>query len=149
MKNGLVLRTNIIGWTRSGDMSFSEWVLDGLIKGNPLSLFDDVIFSPLNVIDLSKIIRQIIDNEIYGLYHCASKDSISKYDFGIKMAEIFNLSIDNIKKISFKDIKLKANRPKNMALNSNKLSSILPHEFPIVVDAIKIMKNQYDNGYVL
>jgi dTDP-4-dehydrorhamnose reductase len=147
MKDGLVLRTNIIGWSRSGNMSFAEWVLKGLAESKPLTLFDDVVFSPLNVNDLSAIITQTIDSGISGLYHCASKDYISKYDFGIKMAKVFNLSISNIKKISIEDMNFKANRPKNMALNSNKLSSILAQDLPIVIDAIKLMKDQYDNGW--
>jgi dTDP-4-dehydrorhamnose reductase len=147
MKDGLVLRTNIIGWSRLGNVSFAEWVLKGLVESKPLTLFDDVIFSPLNVSDLSVIITQTIDSGISGLYHCASKDYISKYDFGIKMAEVFNLSISNIKKISVEDMNFKANRPKNMALNSNKLSSILAQDLPIVIDAIKLMKDQYDNGW--
>jgi len=148
MEDGLVLRTNIIGWGRSGNISFAEWMLKGLVESKPLTLFDDVIFSPLNVSDLSVIITQTIDSGISGLYHCASKDYISKYDFGIKMAEVFNLSISNIKKISVEDMNFKANRPKNMALNSNKLSSILVQDLPIVIDAIKLMKDQYDNGWV-
>jgi dTDP-4-dehydrorhamnose reductase len=148
MKDGLVLRTNIIGWSRSGDISFAEWIYNGLVECKPLTLFDEVLFSPLNVSDLSVIITQTIDSGISGLYHCASKDYISKYDFGIKMAEVFNLPISNIKKISVEDMNFKANRPKNMALNSNKLSSILAQDLPIVINAIKLMKDQYDNGWV-
>ena len=147
MEDGLVLRTNIIGWGRSGNISFAEWMLKGLVESKPLTLFDDVIFSPLNVSDLSVIITQTIDSGISGLYHCASKDYISKYDFGIKMAEVFNLSISNIKKISVEDMNFKANRPKNMALDSSKLSLILEYDFPIVMDVIKSIKDQYDDGW--
>ncbi len=148
MENGLVLRTNIIGWSRSDNSSFAEWILKGLSENKPLTLFDDVIFSPLHVSNLSIIITQAIESEISGLYHCTSKDSKSKFDFGIKMATVFNLSISNIKKISVDSMNFKANRPKNMALNSKKLSSILRYDFPTATDAIKLMKDQYDNGWL-
>jgi dTDP-4-dehydrorhamnose reductase len=148
MENGLVLRTNIIGWSRSDNSSFAEWILKGLSENKPLTLFDDVMFSPLHVSNLSIIITQAIESEISGLYHCTSKDSVSKFDFGIKMATVFNLSISNIKKISVDDMNFKANRPKNMALNSKKLSSILRYDFPTATDAIKLMKDQYDNGWL-
>jgi dTDP-4-dehydrorhamnose reductase len=147
MEDGLVLRTNIIGWSRSNKMSFAEWVYKGLVEGKSLTLFDDVIFSPFNVSDLSLTINQIIESKISGLYHCTSRDYISKYDFGIKMAEVFNLSNNNIKKISIEDMNFKANRPKNLALNSKKLSSILAHDLPVVTDAIKSMKVQHANGW--
>jgi dTDP-4-dehydrorhamnose reductase len=145
MTNGLVLRTNIIGWTRENSVSFSEWMLKGLTDNIPLNLFYDVNFSPLNVYDLSIIIEKIIQNPIFGLYHCASSDGISKYDFGRKMAEIFQLSDSNINRISVDDMEFKASRPKNMALNINKISAVLEYDFPNAIDAIKLMKRQYNN----
>ena len=144
-ENGLVLRVNIVGWTNDNKTSFSEWILNGLIENIPLNLFYDVYFSPLNVYDLSLIIEEIIDKPIFGLYHCASSDSISKYDFGKKIAEIFQLSDSNINRVSVKSMKFKASRAKNMALNIDKISSILEYDFPSVIDAIKLMKHQYDN----
>jgi dTDP-4-dehydrorhamnose reductase len=145
MTNGLVLRTNIIGQTRENSTSFSEWVLKGLVDSTPLNLFYDVNFSPLHVYDLSLIIEKIINNPIFGLYHCASSDSISKYDFGKKMAEIFQLSDSNINRVSVDNMEFKASRPKNMALNISKISIALECDFPNVIDALKLMKRQYSN----
>jgi len=144
MSSGLVLRTNIIGWTQEGKTSFAEWLLKGLIKKEPLSLFYNVYFSPLTVYDFSLIIEKIIEKPIFGLYHCASSDSISKYNFGKKMAEIFQLSDSNISRISVDKMRFKAKRPKNMALNSDKLSDKLKYDIPSVVNSIALMKNQYD-----
>lgn len=145
MNNGLVLRTNIIGWTQEGKTSFAEWVLNRLNDNVPLNLFYDVYFSPLTVYDLSLIIEKIIEKPILGLYHCASRDNISKYDFGKKMAEIFQLSDSNITRVSVDSMDFEAGRPKNMALNIDKISSVLKYDFPTTIDAIKLMKHQYDN----
>lgn len=147
MENGLVIRTNIIGWNVFKKKSFAEWALKGLIESEPLTLFSDVMFSPLNVSQLSQIINRMIDINLSGLYHCASKDYLSKYDFGIKMAEIFNFPIDNIKRINFEDMDLIASRPKNMTLSSAKLNAILDYNYTSY-DAIKLMKNHYDNGWL-
>jgi len=146
MNNGLVLRVNIIGWTQKGGVSFAEWLLRGLIDNTPLNLFHDVYFSPLHVDDLSLIIERIINKPVFGLYHCASSSSISKYDFGRKMAEIFQLSDENINRVSVKGMNFKADRPKNMALDVRKISSALVCDFPSVVDALKLMKSQYDKS---
>jgi dTDP-4-dehydrorhamnose reductase len=146
MDNGLILRTNIIGWTQGGKTSFAEWVLESLVNNKPLNLFYDVHFSPLHVDDLSLIIERIINKPISGLYNCASSSSISKYDFGKKMAEIFRLSDENINRVSVKGMNFKADRPKNMALDVKKISSALACDFPNVVDAIKLMKSQYDKS---
>jgi len=145
MTNGLVLRTNIIGWTQENSVSFAEWMLKGLTDNAPLNLFYDVNFSPLNVYDLSLIIEKIINNPIFGLYHCASSDSISKYDFGKNMAKIFKLPDSNINRVSVDDMEFKASRPKNMALNIKKISAVLEYDFPSAIDAIKLMEHQYNN----
>jgi dTDP-4-dehydrorhamnose reductase len=144
MNNGLVLRSEIIGWTQKGGISFAEWVLKSLIDKTPLSLFYDVYFSPLTVDDLSFIIQEIIETPIFGLYNCTSSDSISKYDFGKKMAEIFQLPDLNISRIGVDEMNFKAKRPKNMALNSDKLSDKLKYDIPSAIDSIVRMKNQYD-----
>jgi len=144
MNNGLVLRTNIIGWTQENKTSFAEWVLNRLYDNVPLNLFYDVYFSPLTVYDLSFIIEKIIEKPILGLYHCGSSDIISKYDFGKKMAEIFQLSDTNINRVSVDSIDFKASRPKNMALNSDKLSDKLQYDIPSAIDSIVHMKIQYD-----
>jgi len=146
MNNGLVLRIEIIGWAQEGNTSFSEWLLKSLVDNVPLNLFHDVYFSPLHIDNLSIIIGKIIINPIFGLYHCASRDSISKYEFGIKMAEIFKLSSSNINRVSVDDMDFKADRPKNMALDVGKISSALSYDFPNVEDAIKLMKSQYDKN---
>ena len=145
MCNGLILRTNIIGWTKEGSTSFVEWMLKGLTNNTPLNLFYDVYFSPLSVYDLSLIVENIIKKPIFGLYHCASNDSISKYDFGKEMAKIFNLPSLNINKVSVNSADFKAKRPKNMTLNIEKISLALEYDFPSAIDAIKSMKRQYNN----
>ena len=128
-EGGLVLRTNIIGLKNKDDSSFVEWILEGLINNTTLNLFHDVYFSPLTVEELSLIIKKIIDNPIFGIYHCGSSDCISKYDFGKKMAEIFKLSCHNINKVSVDSMNFKATRPKNMALDNSKINSDLVYEY--------------------
>jgi dTDP-4-dehydrorhamnose reductase len=120
-------------------------MLKGLTNNTPLNLFYDVYFSPLSVYDLSLIVENIIKKPIFGLYHCASNDSISKYDFGKEMAKIFNLPSLNINKVSVNSADFKAKRPKNMTLNIEKISLALEYDFPSAIDAIKSMKRQYNN----
>ena len=133
---------NIVGCTGKNRVSFAEWMFNCLNDNIPMNLFYDVYFSPLNVYSLSVIIKKLINRPIYGLYHCASRDSISKYDFGMKMAEIFQLDSSNINKTSVNSVDFMAPRPKQMALNIDKISNDLKHVFPSAVDAIKLLKHQ-------
>ena len=145
MNIGLVLRVNIVGLTKGKNNSFSDWLLDGLISKKNLNLFDDVYFSPLHVNTLASVLKKIVSNPIFGVYHCASNDYISKYEFGKKMAKIFDLPDSGIKKVSIDSMNFKALRPKNMALNIEKMSSSLEYDLPSSVEAIILLKYQYNN----
>jgi len=148
MKRGLVLRTNIIGWSRTNKISFAEWILKGLVEQKPITLFNDVLFSPLHVSDLSMIIIRAIEKKAYGLYHASSRDSLSKYDFGVMMADVFGFATENIFAIGVDDLKFKAKRPKNMALSNEKITHFLQYDLPIAREAVELMKKQYDNGWL-
>jgi len=115
IKNGLALRVNIIGWTQEGRTSFAEWMLREVINNAILNLFYDVHFSPIHVDKLSLIVEYIIENPVYGLYHCGSSDSVSKYGFGVQMAKMFRLSVSNINRVSVESMDFQAERPKNKA----------------------------------
>jgi dTDP-4-dehydrorhamnose reductase len=143
ISNGLVLRTSIIGLRQNRYNSFAEWILQKLIQDSSLDLFHDVYFSPISVQELSVIIDKIIQKPIYGLYHCGSSDSISKYEFGKKMSEIFQLSDSKINKVSIDSLNFKAKRPKNMSLNISKIKSDLIHDISDVQTTIKFLKNNY------
>ena len=138
--NGLILRTNIIGEKHGEKNSFAEWIFDTLARNEQLNLFGDVIFSPMHVLDLAKVIDKIIREPIFGLYHCASANHISKFDFGIEMAKEFNFSCQNIKKVSIDESGLKTARPKNMSLDVSKITHALNYRLPCFLDAIKSMK---------
>ncbi len=99
-ESGVVLRTNIIGWGAGNALSFSEWILKGLIVGDTLNLFNDVYFSPVHVKTLSHVILKLIEKKLYGIYNVSSNKGISKYDFGILIANEFGLSTKNINSLS-------------------------------------------------
>jgi dTDP-4-dehydrorhamnose reductase len=145
---GLVLRTNIIGWSRRGTLTFFEWLLRGLVEKRPLPLFDDVYFSPLHVSGLTQIIGQLLRQSCSGLYHVAGSAALTKYDFGYLVAEEFALSADNISRSDLASSALQAPRPANMALSSAKLrqewgvTPLSPKE------SVVCLKQQYDSGWL-
>ena len=144
VNDGIILRTNIIGWGTGGKISFFEWLLSGLINRKDLNLFDDVFFSPLDVVDCSKIIASLLDSDLSGIYNCASNNFVSKYEFGLKTAQLFNIQKHKIKKVSVDDMNFKAKRPKNMSLNTEKLKIDLKYNLPSYEDAILSLKKQYE-----
>ena len=145
---GLVLRTNIVGWSMSERLSFAEWILKGLLQKTTLTLFNDVYFSTIHVTYLARIIEGIFQKDVVGLYHLTGNDKLSKYEFGLKVAKVFNLKSDHVVSVSIDEINLGAKRPKNMALSNKSIMQELSFDLPSVEQSIHLMKEQYDNGYL-
>jgi dTDP-4-dehydrorhamnose reductase len=148
LERSTVLRTNIFGWSRAERMSFAEWVLRGLVERSALSMFSDVQYTPIHVTQLAEIIESVWQQGVHGLYHAAGLTCLSKYEFAILVASVFRLSTDNVTARSVDDAGLTANRPKNMALCSARLSSALGRAVPPAIDGIQLMRRQYDEGWV-
>ena len=146
IKNSLILRTNILGWSSAGQNSFFEWILNNLNQKTSMNLFADVFFSPVHVLHLSEIINIFLTNSIGGVFNCGSSDCLSKYQFGIKVAEIFNLPKDKIVESKLENVDLKATRPKNMALCTDKLANTIKYKIPSTDDVIDLLHNEYKNS---
>lgn len=145
---GLVLRTNIFGWSKAERISFAEWILKNLVEHKQIRMFTDVMYSPIHVSHLSDIIVQVINNDICGLYHAGGGTSLSKHAFALRMANIFGLDTESIIAGTIDDVELEAARPKNMALSCVKIQKEWGITLPDVNAGICLMKKQYDSGWV-
>jgi dTDP-4-dehydrorhamnose reductase len=86
----LVARVNFFGWSLSGSRSLSEWFFNNLSAGNSIMGFTDVYFCPLLANDLAKILLKMLDIGAQGLFHVVSSECSSKYDFGVRLARLFD-----------------------------------------------------------
>lgn len=124
--DAIVLRTNIFGWRPpGGDVSFGEWVLRSLRDGTPLTMFHDVMYSPIATPLFAGVVAQCVKAGLTGLYHAGGGETLSKYQFALKVAEAYGLPTNNVLSISVVDKPLAALRPRNMALDSSKLAAAL------------------------
>lgn len=74
-KGDLVIRTNIYG-----NGGLIKWAYDSLINQKEIYGYDDVLFNPVYVYQLSEIISSKLDF-MSGLLSIGSSSSITKYDF--------------------------------------------------------------------
>ena len=120
-ENALIVRTNFYGWGLSYRKSFSDFILEGLRNNSDLQLFKDVYYSPIYIGELVRLIHLALEKNCVGIYNIVGSEIISKYDFGVALAEIFNLSDASIITSSIDTKKDLVRRPKNMALDNQKL----------------------------
>ena len=143
----LVARVNLFGWSLSGKRSLAEWFFNNLSAGNSIMGFTDVYFCPLLANDLAKILLKMLDNGAQGLFHVVSSECSSKYDFGVRLARLFDFDETLIRPALVSEAGLAAVRSPNLTLNSDKLNIKLGVSPPDLKAGLEHFHTQYQSGY--
>ena len=145
--NAIIARVNFFGWSVSGKRSLAEWFFNNLSLGNKINGFKDLFFTPLEAMNLAKLLFQMSEKDLSGIYHVTSPDIISKYSFGKQIARIFSFDEELISPISWKDAGLTANRSPNSTLSINKLVRDIKETPPTVEENITHWYELYKGNY--
>ena len=133
----LVFRTNIYGINIQEKQSFGEWIYFSLKENKTLNMFTDIDFSPIEVSELAEIIYLACQKDLHGLYHACGTGSITKYEFAIKLKEVFKIESGIIQKTISDNAQLKANRSKHMGMSNKKLCRDLQIHISTPEESIK------------
>jgi len=141
-KDALIIRTNFFGWGAKHHKSFGNFIINNLRQNNSVSLFDDVFFTPILINDLVKKVHKLIDLSAIGVFNVVGNERLSKYEFGVKLANCFNLDIDLINAISINDKENLVKRPKDMSLSNAKLCQALDCKVANLDEQFQSLKEQ-------
>lgn len=146
--HSLVLRTNMYGWNAQAKASLAEWALRKLERGEETPGFEDAVFAPLLVNDLSTIMLDLLSRGTTGLYHAGASDSCSKYQFIRQIAQEFRLDASRVYPTTMESARFRAPRPRNTALVSDKCAAECGVHFPSVADGLRHFRRLRDEGFV-
>lgn len=144
--SSLVFRINLIGKSLSKKNSFTDIIFKKLKNKEKILGFSDSVYSPLNVLTLSNIIKKILKAKKYkitGLFNLGSVGKISKYNLIIKFSKIIklynpnNISRENINNLCY------AKRSNYNAMNINKFQKFFKINLPLLSKEIKKTASQY------
>ncbi len=120
--NHLILRVNIFGFGKADKSNnYAEYVMDCLISGKEFNAYDDIYFNPLYTSIFANCLPFILDKT--GIYNIGARNSMSKFDFALKLAEMFGYNQSLVKKTQSN---FNVNRPKNITTNCEKIGLCLP-----------------------
>jgi dTDP-4-dehydrorhamnose reductase len=136
----LILRTNFFGWSPTGKRSILEFFVNELSAGNSVRGFTDFTVTSMYAQHLAKAIWQLGNLSDSGVIHVASRDALTKYDFGIAVANRFGLPEDLISPVASDPTAIPA-RSRNISLNTDKLSGILGEHAPSQGEGIDAAHN--------
>lgn len=114
-RNYVIIRTNFYGVDKDKRFLFSK-ILDELQHGRSVIGFDDIVFNPLEITNLSQMIKEITTTNFTGIINLASDEILTKYEFCKKIAKFFGLDLNLVKKGSSVDMNFIAQRSKNTSL---------------------------------
>ncbi len=145
--SAIIARVNLFGWSLYGDRSLAEFFFNNLSQGKPVMGFTDVCFCPLLVNDLAELFTRMLEKGLSGIYHVVSSESLSKYDFGIRLAHRFDLDTSLINPTSVTLSGLRAARSPNLSLRTDKLSGALGESLPMISTGLDKLFTLYQQGY--
>jgi dTDP-4-dehydrorhamnose reductase len=138
----LIVRTNIIGFRRRTAKSFFEWLLDSLKNEDKCSLYTNFYTSPISVQELGKVLIKCYEKNLNGIYNISSKEVISKYDFGMKVAKKFGYDESKIQPTVLEnDGNIK--RALTLGLDVSKIEKALNIYMPTIDETITNLYKEY------
>ena len=110
------------GWNHSVTRpNPATWIYEKLLKGETVSMVDDVWENPLYNVSCGRALWAVVSNTPEGTFHLAGKDSVNRHQFALEVARAFGLDASLVKKVSssaFPDI---APRPRDTTFTTARM----------------------------
>jgi dTDP-4-dehydrorhamnose reductase len=139
-----VLRTNLFGRSRSpGRSSLSDWVVQSLRAGQRITVFDDVLFSPLHLDSLAEVIVSAARLQPSGVFNAGSRDGVSKAGFALELAQRLGLDRSLMTVGASSSAGLRARRPLDMRMNPDRFDRHFDIASPTIESQIERAAEEY------
>ena len=126
----------------SGKVNFTLWLIDKLMNGEEVKIVTDQFITPTLNTNLAKMLLEIAERELKGIFHTAGATRVSRYEFALRIADKFELDKDLIIPSRMEELNWIAYRPKDSSLDTSKASRYLK-EKPLGLDmALEILEGE-------
>ena len=133
----LVVRTNFFGHSRTpGRRSLSDFVVESLSARRSITLFDDVLFSPLHATTLTATVGEMLERGLTGVFNVASRSGMSKAEFALRIADRFGLQKETASRGCSAAVPERAHRPSDLRMDPTRLEIALGRVMPTLEEEI-------------
>lgn len=119
-------------------------VIENLKKNQLFKEIVDWYNTPTYVPDFVEATKKLIQEDLEGIFHLVGSDFVSRYNWSLKMADIFHLKKELIKPINSSELALPVKR-NNIKLNNNKLLQKTGYRMIGVEEGLRKMSAGYFN----
>lgn len=148
-KNNAIIRTSIYGWNIIKERkNFATFILEGLENNKKINIFEDQYNTTILANNLAEALKEIVDKNKKGIYNIGGSERQSKYEFALKLADVFELNKSLINPITIDDAEDKAQRPPDVSLDSAKAKKELNVKLLNIEEGLELMKKLRDENYL-
>ncbi len=122
--------------------SFLQPFITNLQAGKELNLFIDEIRTPASATTAAQGLLLAIDKQVSGILHLGGKEGISRYDFGLLLADILQVSRSLIKPGKQQDAVMAAPRSPDTSLDSSKAFALGYQPLSLREELEKVISNK-------
>lgn len=141
----VIVRTMILyGTGKNIRPNFALWLINMLSKGNKVKIVDDQFGMPTIVDDLAWSLVKIVNLNKTGIYNICGSEYISRYNFAVKLAEIFKFDENLIIPIKTSELNQAAERPMNSSFILLKAQTELGIKPLNVTEGLQLLKIQLE-----
>jgi dTDP-4-dehydrorhamnose reductase len=123
-------------------MNFVIWALMKLKNGEQIKAVTDQYSQPTLADNLAEVLLATALSNLQGTFHTAGKSCVNRFDFTVKIAEIFGFNKDLVKPAKSDEFKQVARRPRKCCLNVEKAQEAFSVKLLSVEEGLGLMKSQ-------
>ncbi|HMS34279.1 MAG TPA: SDR family oxidoreductase [Ignavibacteria bacterium] len=138
-----IIRTLVLfGIGNNVKPNFALWMLEELRNNRPVNIVTDQISNVTMIDDLAFGTLKIVEKDCTGIYNIAGSDILSRYDFAMKMCEVFKLNKSLVMPITTAMLNQPAPRPLKSGLITLKMESELGFRTMDSLESLRLLKVQ-------
>lgn len=139
------LETSGIGSDSLKPMNFAMFVLDRLKRNETVRAVRDQYSSPTLADNLADGLLKLARLSTNGIFHTAGRSCLSRYEFSVKIAELFGYPSKMVQPVFSSEFIQLAERPKSSCLRVEKAEHALGMRFLTADEGVKEMRKQSQN----
>lgn len=138
-----IIRTLVLyGIGNNVKPNFALWMLEELRNNRPVNIVTDQISNVTMIDDLAFGTLKIAEKGCTGIYNIAGSDILSRFDFAMKMCEVFKLNKELVNPITTESLNQPAPRPLKSGLITLKMESELGFRTMDSLEGLRLLKVQ-------
>ena len=121
-------------------VNFALWLINKLRQEEEVKIITDQYITPTLNTNLAKMVLEIAERKLKGIFHLAGATRISRHNFALRIADKFELDEDLIIPSKMAEMRWIAKRPKDSSLDTSKALKCLkekPYDLDKALDVLK------------